>query len=99
MWKLKLARYYVPAIIIGVVLIPLIGGSISNETAVMVKWMIVMLLVYLATFPIVGVIYITSGKKQQSLSLVYFGMLLAWIFLSFIAYKLYTGSLLIDGFD
>lgn len=90
MWKLQLARYYVPSIIIGGILVPLIGGTISNDISVMVALMILMLLVFLASFPIVGIIYITSNKKQQSLSLIYFGISLAWIFLSFVAYKLYT---------
>ncbi|MGV3596642.1 MAG: hypothetical protein ACO1PI_02175 [Bacteroidota bacterium] len=90
MWKLKLARYYIVGIALAGIIIPLIGGSISNEIAVMVNLMVVMLSVFLVTFPIVGIIYITSNKKQQSLSLIYFGISLAWIFLSFVAYKLYT---------
>lgn len=90
MWKLQLARYYVPSIIIGGIVVPLIGGSISNDISVMVALMILMLLVFLATFPIVGIIYVTTSRKQQSLSLVYFGMSLAWVFLTFVAYKLYT---------
>lgn len=90
MWKLKLARYYIVGIALAGIIIPLIGGSISNEIAAMVKLMVVMLSVFLVTFPIVGIIYITSNKKQQSLSLIYFGISLAWTFLSFVAYKLYT---------
>lgn len=99
MWKLQLARYYVPSIIIGGIVIPLIGGSISNDTGVLVILMIIMLLVFLATFPIVGIIYVTSSRKQQSLSLVYFGMSLAWVFLTFVAYKLYTDPIPMGGFD
>lgn len=99
MWKLQLARYYVPAIIIGGIVVPLIGGAISNNILVMVALMILMLLIFLATFPIVGIIYVTTSRKQQSLSLVYFGMSLAWVFLAFVAYKLYTNPIPIGGFN
>lgn len=93
MWKLKLAKYYFPAVIIAMLIIPALAGAITGNKGNALAFGAFAAIAFILTFPLVLLIYITSEIKEEMLNLIYFMGLLAWAFLIYIIYILCTEPL------
>ncbi len=90
MWKLKLAKYYFPAVIIAMLIIPALAGAITGSKGNVLAFGAFVAIAFIFTFPLVLLIYITSKIKEEMLNLIYFMGLLAWAFLIYTIYILCT---------